>query len=103
VQKGGVFCPPLTDRHLTQSKKKCTQQKYIWQQKKERDEEKENMGLQETHGIELHVTEKEEPQPDPWPALIWPASLAGRGFDFFFCSSERWVWSGFFFFFFFFF
>jgi hypothetical protein len=42
------------------------------------------VGLQETHGIELHVTEKEEPQPDPWPALIWPASLAGRGFDFFF-------------------
>jgi hypothetical protein len=100
VQKGGVFCHRLTDRHLTQSKKKCTQQKYIWQQKKERDEEKENVGLQETHGIELHVTEKEEPQPDPWPALIWPASLAGRGFDFFFVRRRGGSGLVFFFFFF---
>ena len=42
--------------------------------RKKMDEEKEeNVGLRETHGIELHGAEKEEPQPDPRSALIWPA------------------------------
>jgi hypothetical protein len=51
------------------------------------------VGLRETHDIELHVTEKEEPQPDPWPA-----SLASRGFDFFLVYQRG--GSGLFFFFF---
>jgi hypothetical protein len=62
------------------------------------------VGLRETHSIERHGVEKEEPQPDPRSALIWPVGLVGCGFDFFLFAGEvGLVWFFFFFFFFFFF